>query len=242
MVAVTLSVQKIEQKSLDSAVSDPLEKAIRDSADEKVDFIVLGGEPIVFLNGYGSERTLNARAKRITSIPFTHNLPCVVEALRHLDVKKIAIATPYSVRNLDGQDVTQEKWTSYVHGAGFELVGFKTAAQPSNRDVSNLPVYASYQLARQAYAATKEKPQAIYIPCARWQAIKNIARLEHDLGVPVVTSVQAWVWKALKELNIREVQSGYGRLFNGWSKEESSCGRGLPMTSLAELIPPESGG
>jgi len=217
VVVTTLSVQKIEQKSLDSAVSDPLERAIKDLAEERVDFIVLGGEPMVFLNGYGSEKTLNHRAQQITSIPFTHNLPCVVEALRHLNATKIAIATPYSVKNAEGQDVTHEKWKSYISGAGFELVGFKTLSQPTNRDVSNLPIYASYQLAKQVYEGSNGKPHAIYIPCARWQAVKNISKIEHDLGIPVVTSIQAWLWKALKELNVREVQSGYGRLFEGWA-------------------------
>jgi maleate isomerase len=121
---------------------------------------------------------------------------------------------------LQGNDVTEEKWRRYIRDAGFDLVGFKNAAQPSNRDVSQLPVYASYQLAKQVFQEATEKPEAIYIPCARWQAIKNIARLEDDLGVAVVTSVQAWVWKALQEVNVREVQPGYGQLFSGWSEQE----------------------
>ncbi|MCC6889045.1 MAG: hypothetical protein IT536_10980 [Hyphomicrobiales bacterium] len=218
VVVVTLSVQKIEEKNLELAVSDPLERAIKDADGEDVDFIILGGEPMVFLKGYGSEKTLNDRAKTITSVPFSHNLPCVVEALSHLNARKIAIATPYSVKGAKGQDVTLEKWGSYIRGAGLDLVGFKTLAQPSNRDISRLPTHASYRLAKEVYEESSDKPDAIYIPCARWQAIANIERLEHDLGIPVVTSIQAWVWKALKDLNIREVQPGYGRLFDGWSK------------------------
>lgn len=218
VTVVTLSVQKIDEKNLEHAVSDPLERAIKDAAGEEVDFIVVGGEPMVFLKGYGSEKTLNDRARKITPIPFTHNLPCVVEALRHLKARKIALATPYSVKGAEGQDVTLDKWSSYIRGAGFDLVGFKTLAQPSNLAISRLPTHASYRLARDVYEASSEKPDAIYIPCARWQAIANIARIEDDLGVPVVTSVQAWVWKALREVGVREVRPGYGQLFDGWSK------------------------
>jgi maleate isomerase len=220
LVVATLSVQRIDEKSLSSALSDPLDRAIRDSADEEVDFIVLAGEPMVFLNGYGSEQVLNNRAKQITSIPFTHNLPCVVEALRHLHVRKIALATPYIVKDAEGRDVTYEKWRAYIKGAEFELVGFKTLGQPSNRDISHLPLYASYRLAKEVYEEAGERPEAIYIPCGRWPAVRNISKLEYDLGIPVVTSIQAWTWKALKEVNIREVQAGYGRLFDGWSQKQ----------------------
>lgn len=218
LVVATLSVQRIDQKSLSSALSEPLDRAIRDLAEEEVDFIVLAGEPMVFLGGYGSEQHLNDRAKKITSIPFTHNLPCAVEALRHLGVRRVAMAMPYIVRDGEGRDVTYERWASYMKGAGFELVGFKTLGQPSNRDISYLPVYASYRLAREVYEESGERPEAIYIPCGRWPAARNISKLEYDLGIPVVTSIQAWAWKALKEVNIREVQVGFGRLFEGWSK------------------------
>lgn len=217
LVVTGLSVQEIEEESLGSAVSDPVTTAIRDMAKAEVDFIILAGEPMVFLGGYGSEQSLNDRAKQITSIPFTHNLPCALEALRSVGAKKVAIATPYVVKDGSGSDATQEKWGAYMGQAGFELVDLKTSGMTSNRAVAFLPDYASYRLAKEVWRASRQKPDAIYIPCAGWESPRNISALEHDLGIPVVTSLQASIWKALKELNIHEVQPGYGRLFEGWS-------------------------
>ena len=227
LVAVTLSVQEIDAKSLDAALGQPVINAIRDMAGEAVDYIVLAGEPMVFLNGYGSEARLNKIAAGITSIPFTHNLPCAVEALRHLGIKKLALATPYSVRDIEGKDVTYERWRAYLTDAGFDLVGFATTALPTNRDVSHLPYFAPYQLAKRAAAEATSRPDGVYMPCARWRSPGNIARLETDLGIPVVTSVQAWMWKALQVVGIREARPGFGRLFEGWKMAEGGPRQGI---------------
>jgi len=220
MVVSGLSVQEIAEENLSTAISESAGRAIQDMAKAEVDFIILAGEPMVFLKGYGSEQSLNEQAKVLTSTPFTHNLPCAVEALRHLNAINISIATPYIVRDEKGQDVTYEKWKAYLHAAGFNLVSFKTFGIQSNREVSRLPIDASFRLAREAYSAAELIPDAIYIPCAGWEAPLNISMLENDLDVPVITSLQASIWKALKELHIQEVQPEYGRLFEGWAKRE----------------------
>ena len=220
LVATGLSVQGIDAKNLNAALAQPLATAIRDMADYDVSCIVLAGEPMVFLNGYGSEERLNKVAAEITPCPFTHNLPCAVGALRYLGVKKLALATPYSVRDVEGKDVTRERWESYLTKAGFDLVAFGTLALPTNRDVARLPIDAPYQFARKVVAEAKTAPDGVYMPCAAWRAPINVAPLEADLGIPVVCSVQAWTWKALQLIGVREARPGFGKLFQEWKMSE----------------------
>jgi arylmalonate decarboxylase len=46
-----------------------------------------------------------------------------------------------------------------------------------------------------------------------------VARLERDLGKPVITSQAATLWLALRILSIPEPTRGYGRLLEGSSTE-----------------------
>ncbi|MBI3079316.1 MAG: hypothetical protein HYY85_20385, partial [Deltaproteobacteria bacterium] len=54
--------------------------------------------------------------------------------------------------------------------------------------------------------------EGVYLPCAQMPTFKNIAPLERDLGVPVVTSFQAMLWHVFTMLRIHEPIQGYGRL------------------------------
>jgi maleate cis-trans isomerase len=217
LVITALSVQEISTQNLERAVTQAAANSISDLAVEQVDCIVLAGEPMVFLYGYGSEERLNKIAGEITSIPFTHNLPCAVEALRYLKVKKLALATPYSVKNDDGDDIAYQKWKEYFLEAEFDLVGFATLSKPTNRDVAVLPDYSPYQLAKRAINEARTAPDCVYLPCARWSGPSNINRIEEDFGIPVVTSVQAWTWKALQIVGIHEIKPGSGSLFHDWA-------------------------
>ena len=55
------------------------------------------------------------------------------------------------------------------------------------------------------------------MPCAKMPTFRNIAPLERDLGVPVVTSFQAMLWHVFSTLRIHEPIRGYGRLFDSLS-------------------------
>ena len=54
----------------------------------------------------------------------------------------------------------------------------------------------------------------IYMPCNKWRIISVIERLEKDHGKPVVSNTQAWVWEALRLMNIAKPVAGYGRLLS----------------------------
>lgn len=224
LVATGLSVQEIEANTLEAALAQPLARAIRDMDEYDVSAIILAGEPMVFLKGYGSEARLNAIASGITQRPFTHNLPCVVEALRTLNVKRLALATPYSVRDHDGTDVTQQRWGAYFEEAGIELAAFEGLALPTNRDVARLSVHEPYRLGAKVLREARVAPDALYMPCAAWRAPMNIAKLERDFGIPVICSVQAWTWKAMQLIGVREVRPGFGKLFEGWHKTDQISG------------------
>lgn len=78
-------------------------------------------------------------------------------------------------------------------------------------EMSRLPFYASYQLAREAFLETPGA-DGILIACPRWGTIEIIDKLEQDMGVPVVTGSQAATWLSLRKAHVREPIHGYGKL------------------------------
>lgn len=48
---------------------------------------------------------------------------------------------------------------------------------------------------------------------ANLRSVGAIAPLEADLGVPVVSAIQASFWDALRLAGVRDSKAGFGRLF-----------------------------
>ena len=71
-----------------------------------------------------------------------------------------------------------------------------------------------------AYAFTKSvvepKADTVFISCTGLRTIGAIEALEADLGRPVISAIQATFWDALCIAKVRDVQPGFGSLFNHW--------------------------
>jgi len=67
----------------------------------------------------------------------------------------------------------------------------------------------AYKLAR---FVNGPEAQGILISCTNFRTLEIIERLEKDLGKPVVTSVQATVWAALRQIGVGDQLPGWGRL------------------------------
>jgi maleate isomerase len=76
-----------------------------------------------------------------------------------------------------------------------------------------LPPETGYQLAA---SLLREYPDVdgIYMPCNKWRVVSVIERIEKDHGKPVVSNTQAWVWEALRLMDMAKPIPGYGRLLS----------------------------
>jgi len=69
----------------------------------------------------------------------------------------------------------------------------------------------AYRLAREVYNSNSGA-DGVFISCTNFRNIEIIENLERDLSKPVVTSIQATVWAALRKVGIHESIGGYGKL------------------------------
>ena len=76
------------------------------------------------------------------------------------------------------------------------------------------PIKSYLNIPRIIAAGEITNADAIFVAATNFRAIDVIESIESDVGVPVITSNQVVMWKALRKLGIAEHPSGYGQLWD----------------------------
>jgi len=179
---------------------------VRDLARQPLDFLMVTGELFLSFKGPGSDLEILDLVKQITAVPASTVLTAVVGGCRALDLKRIVMASPFP----EDQD---DRLVKFLAHYGIEVVAFRGLGCPNADVIWELPPESGYELAS---ALLHEHPNVdgVYLPCNKWRTISVIERIEQDNQKPVVTNTQAWVWEALRLMNMRKPIAGYGRLLS----------------------------
>src|SRR5689334_8123024 len=177
---------------------------VRDLAREPLDFLMVTGELFLSYKGPGSDRQILDMVKKITPTPASTVLTAVTGGCQALGLKRIVMATPFP----EDQD---ERLVRFLAHDGIEVVAFRGLGCPNADVIWELPPVSGYELAS---SLLREHPDVdgVYLPCNKWRTISVIERIEQDNQKPVVTNTQAWVWEALRLMNMGSSIAGYGRL------------------------------
>jgi maleate cis-trans isomerase len=172
-------------------------------ADAGADVVVLGGNPIN--QSLGMENiadVTNALAAEIGTKVIT-STAAQTEALNLLGAKNVAQVFCY-------EDSEKERHTNSMRNLGFEPAGI-IACGSDFQNIGRIDGALALTLSRQV---KQENPDAdtIHLGSAHWATAHAIDQIEQELGVSVMTSQQAIVWKALRTAGITEPIEGFGRL------------------------------
>ncbi|MFX0198709.1 MAG: aspartate/glutamate racemase family protein [Candidatus Hodarchaeota archaeon] len=181
-------------------VDDAAEKV----AQAKVDLIIFACTSGSLVKGSGYDQKIIEKISKRTGIPAVATATAVINALKEMGINKVAVATPYT-------DEVNQRVRSFLEGNGFQVLNLKGLGIVDTVERSELPPIAAYRLAREIYNSNSEV-DGIFISCTNFRNIEIIESLERDLSKPVVTSLQATVWAALRKVGIHEPISGYGKL------------------------------
>ena len=204
IVFTCIGIRRLTKEDIGASL-EGIEQAAAELARTKTDVIILGGSPPVIFGGFGFDRKIIERIGKVTAVPATTSQTLAVDALNALGVKKLVIASPFE----ENQNSLLKK---FLEDSGFHVHNIK-GLNMERIDYGMLPRDASYNLAKEVCRGIGDF-DAVYLPCAQMPTVEIIDRLENDLGKPVITSVQAMIWGALKITGIRDAIKGYGRIFN----------------------------
>ena len=201
--AATLGIVSVTPEEIEGIFGNYL-SAGKLLATQKCDVIVAAGTPVQTYMGYDKSLEMVRQIAETTGIPAFSDLKAAFDALSHLSAKKIVLVSPY-------EKVRNEERKRLCESLGFEVLNMKGLGLQRRVDFSMQPSYTSYRLAKQAFIEAPEA-DAIWISCPSWPTVRNIEKLEHDTGKPVITSVTTIIWEALRTMQIRGPIKGYGRL------------------------------
>ncbi|MGH7773188.1 MAG: maleate cis-trans isomerase family protein [Candidatus Binatia bacterium] len=184
-----------------------IEEATVDLAENNCDVIIIGGSPLFTKMGYGSDIAMGKKLTEKAGVPVAAGIAGEMEALKTMGIKKVVVATPH-------EDELNQRMKRFLEASGFEVLKIEGYGIRKNSQLSEMPVHASYKIAKRLY---EQAPQAdgVFIPCPRWPTIGDVELLEREIGKPVITSCQAYIWYALKLIHIKEPITNFGRLMAG---------------------------
>ena len=195
------AVDGMERRTL--GYLDALPGALRGLNAVRPDVVVLSHTAVSYLNGFANESALLERLTTLAGTRAATAAHAIVEAFRHLGVRRIAVGIPYpEAIGVAGRAF----WTA----AGLEIVAYRRLDEVTN--IYEETEERAYTLGRQADGADAE---AVLISGTGLPTAGIIDRLERDLAKPVVTSQAATLWYALRALGVKEPVRGYGRLLAG---------------------------
>ena len=183
-----------------------VERAALELASAEVDVILQAGTAIAFFRGFGHDQELSWRIHAATGIQATTSLTAVIEALRALEIKRPAIATPY-LADIDARLV------EVLEESGFEVAAIRGMGLKKSIDMGKVTPEETYRLARDVVRSAP-KADGVLISCGNLRTFEAIETLETDSGLPVVTSNQAGLWQALRMAGIKDRLTSLGRLLS----------------------------
>ena len=163
----------------------------------------------------------------------------LLAALDHLGARRVALLTPYV-------DELHEQNLSLLRESGRELRSHRNLGIVTDEEISAISLRSLREL---ALAVDHEEADALILACSAFRALRPgfLDSLEEELGKPVLSSQQVFLWHLLRLAGIRDRVGGYGSLLSKPLDESGNGpepGRATLETSTEDLYPsrvPEPG-
>lgn len=178
--------------------------------------IILGCTVASMVGGAKYDMKIMRDMSRMTGTPSITAAAAVVQALKRMQVQKVAVGTPYTEEVNDLLRVfleTQGFKITNIKGLGYSksIMSYPLASKPVSA-TGLLEPKVAYRL---GCDVDSDEADAILISCTNLRTLEIIDTLEKNRGKPVVTSNQASVAFAMQVMGIKERITGFGSLLDG---------------------------
>ena len=205
---VTFVPRGVGVRSLTPEGYDPAMAGIRPAADklakEGVDAIMVIGTSLTFYKGAAVHRRLLDDLRAATGLPVSTMSQAVVDGLRAVGAKNVAVATAYDGEvNRRLKDFLTDEGFAVGAIDGFGITDFGGPARMSEQDIIDLGAKVCEKA---------DEPEGLLISCGGLRTLGVARPFEQQHGVPVVTSTQSAFWAALRLVGESGKLTGYGKM------------------------------
>ena len=170
--------------------------------DENIDCVVYGCTSGTIAVGHDTieRKVKEAKPKAKITTPST----AAIKALKKLNIKKLAIFTPYSKK-------LNDEIIDYFSSQGFDIVANTYLDIAADYDIGKVDQNFLFKTLSQIEIKNAD---ALFISCTALPVLNIIERLEKKLGKPVITSNQSLIWDTLESIGMNKDIQGFGKLFS----------------------------
>ena len=189
------------------AIGAATEQGLRDCLSCRPDHVIFGYSAETFWDGKGrSDREFakyNAIANELGDCNITFGAQAVLDALQcYPKAGRLGVLTPY-------MPVGDQQVVKFLGDIGYEVVHIKGHCSPGPIEIAHEPFAKTRQLIDQIDAAEVD---LLLQAGTNLYFVELAARLEAELGKPVLAINALTFWHALRSNGIRDRIQGYGSL------------------------------
>jgi len=177
-----------------------IDESTRILAMVKPDIIMLAHTATSYTLGRTAEAELVQRLQARHRVKIATAFASVEAAFTALDIKRVALGTPYSAE-------TTLKGKAHLEACGFEVVNHGQLENVVN--IYDETPERAYRLGR---SIDRPNAQAVFLSGTGMPTISILEALEQDLGKPAISAASALMWHALRLAGVHQKVPGYGRL------------------------------
>ena len=188
-------------------LTDQLEETAAKYNGYDVDLVVFGCTSGSCIQGFGWDQECIRRIERASGAPGLTTSTAVLEAMKALGTKNVAVLTPYP-------EDTNEAERKFLEDNGFHVTNI-VGMDVSHIRVGKRKMEATDEdfLYRNSLAMDLKGADTFFLSCMGLTTMEIIDELEKALQVPVITSHQATLWSSLRHCRVGAKLSGLGKLF-----------------------------
>ncbi len=179
-----------------------IEDATRTLTDARCEVVAFHCTATSMEEGMAGEERVLAAVQRAGAPTAITTATAIRRALETLGARRIVLVTPYSTK-------TTEEEAAFLRSAGYEV------PHAVGHDLGGSDAYCAATAEswrERVLAAARPEADVYFLSCANIAAFGVIEELERRLDRPVITSNQAVLWDALRQVGAAEPR-GLGRLF-----------------------------
>jgi maleate isomerase len=181
-----------------------VDRAVDELDATGVDVIAYCDMVTTFIMQAGWNEAKVAEMSRRTGTACVSAWTALRDALRALEVHRFALGTPYPA-------AIHAMAPPFFGGQGFEIVADATLDIVKMRDV---PTVQPDRLAAFVDGLRRDRAEAVILLATDLPTFGSIATLERRLGLPVLTSNQTILWRALRTAGNTARVASLGRIFD----------------------------
>ena len=198
-----LGLKTMTPDGYDSVIDKIVPAAIR-LAKDGANAIVIFGTSLTFYRGAAFNQKLVDDVRKATGLRTTSMSTAVVDGLREVGARRIAVATAYA-------DEVNGLLTTFLKESGFEVLRLKGLGLERIGEAEKITQAYLRQFSADVFKSAP-RADALLVSCGGLRTLELIAPLESDCGVPVVSSTPHALWAGMRVLGLHVKAPQYGRL------------------------------